>query len=115
MDDRQQEHDISSKAFKNLRSEYYTILLSHAPDITKQYQSIPADLILSGHTHGGQIRLPFIGALLAPGQVLFPKLDRGTFPLDPEQYLYIDSGLGTTRLPVRFFNQSQMSLVTITG
>ena len=115
VDDHATEHDNLAEAFRNLNSGHYTILLSHSPGIIKQDHPIPADLILSGHTHGGQVRFPLIGALIAPGQGFFPAYDKGTFQLSPGQYLYIDSGLGTTRLPMRFLNQSQLSLMTITG
>ncbi|MFD1362474.1 metallophosphoesterase [Lentibacillus salinarum] len=113
VDDPATEHDNLSDAFSQINDDDYTILLAHAPDIVHLYDTIPADLILSGHTHGGQIRFPFIGALVAPGQGFFPRLDKGTYQLGPDQYLYIDSGLGTTRMPVRFLNQSQLSLMTI--
>lgn len=108
-------HDDLDQAFQNLTEEPYTILLSHSPGITEIDPAIPADLILSGHTHGGQVRFPFIGALTAPGQGLFPKLTKGTYKMGPDRYLYIDSGLGTSRLPIRFLNPSQLSLITITG
>ncbi|MEW9677182.1 metallophosphoesterase [Lentibacillus sp. L22] len=109
------EHEDLHQAFHQIGDDYYTILLSHSPDITETYYAIPADLILSGHTHGGQVRFPFIGALVAPGQGFFPKRTKGTYTIEPNRYLYIDSGLGTTRLPVRFLNQSQLSLITIVG
>lgn len=103
------------EAFTDINLEKFTVLLSHSPGIIKTYPLLPADLILSGHTHGGQIRVPFVGALVAPDQGLFPKLDKGLFEFGPDQYLYIDSGLGTSRIPIRFLNQSQLSLVTITS
>ncbi len=102
-------------AFRDLNPDYYTILLSHSPGIVGIYDTIPADLILSGHTHGGQVRLPLIGAIASPDKGIFPKLEKGTYSLGSHQYLYIDSGLGTTRLPIRFLNQSQFSLITITS
>ncbi|MEN1967831.1 metallophosphoesterase [Lentibacillus sp. N15] len=108
-------HEDLHQAFHHITDEHYTILLSHSPDITETCHTIPADLILSGHTHGGQVRFPFIGAFVAPGQGFFPKRTKGTYPIGPNQYLYIDSGLGTTRLPMRFLNQSQLSLITIVG
>ncbi|TFJ94156.1 metallophosphoesterase [Lentibacillus salicampi] len=114
VDDFSTEHENLSGAFSNINKAYYTILLSHAPDIVKQYDTIPADLILSGHTHGGQVRFPLIGALVAPGQGFFPSLNKGTYQLGSNQHLYIDSGVGTTRLPIRFLNQSQLTLITIT-
>lgn len=100
-------------AFNKTNRRNFTILLSHAPDIIFKYKDIPADLILSGHTHGGQIRLPFIGALAAPGQGLFPKYNKGLYKLDSGTLLYIDSGVGTSVLPIRFCNRSQISLITI--
>ncbi len=72
------------------------------------------DLILSGHTHGGQARIPFIGAVYAPGQGLLPEYSKGLFEIK-NGWLYIDSGLGNTFLPVRFLNQSQISFIKITS
>lgn len=108
-------HEDIDAALNQVQDGKYTILLSHAPDIINEISNEPIDLILSGHTHGGQIRLPFIGALVAPDQGRFPALDKGLFVRGEKQYLYIDSGLGTTWMPIRFFNQSQLSLITIVG
>ena len=108
--------DNSKKAFSNIDQAQYTILLSHSPNIIeKKYNDISADLILSGHTHGGQVRIPYIGALVTPDQGFFPKLDKGTYKVGLNQYLYIDSGLGTSIAPIRFLNQSQLTLVKITN
>lgn len=100
-------------AFNRIDGKNFTILLSHAPDIIFDNKDIPADLILSGHTHGGQIRLPIIGALVAPGQGFFPKYNKGLYKLDNGGLLYIDSGVGTSTLPIRFYNRSQISLISI--
>lgn len=114
VDDVSTGHEDLKKAFNNIdQEELYTILLSHSPDIIEKYNNIPADLILSGHTHGGQVRFPFIGALVVPDQGFFPKLDKGAYKVGTEQYLYIDSGLGTSIAPIRFLNQSQISLIKI--
>ena len=107
--------DNSKKAFSNIDQAQYTILLSHSPNIIEKYNDISADLILSGHTHGGQVRIPYIGALVTPDQGFFPKLDKGTYKVGLNQYLYIDSGLGTSIAPIRFLNQSQLTLVKITN
>ncbi|MCF6465949.1 phosphoesterase, partial [Clostridium sp. Cult2] len=63
-------------------------------------------------THGGQVRLPIIGAIISPGQGLFPKFDKGVFKIN-KTILYIDSGLGNSILPIRFFNRVQISNITI--
>ncbi|WP_152658098.1 metallophosphoesterase [Oceanobacillus sp. CFH 90083] len=107
------DHENMSMAYSGLDTDKYTILLSHAPLVVQKYPSVEADIILSGHTHGGQVRLPFIGALVAPDEGFFPELQKGVYPLEGERYLYIDSGLGTSALPIRFLNQGQISLITI--
>ncbi|WP_440895042.1 metallophosphoesterase [Amphibacillus sp. Q70] len=96
-------------ALEGVNLTYPTVLLSHSP-ITPDNE---IDLILSGHTHGGQVRLPFIGGLIAPDQGFFPEYDKGIYELDSGATLYIDSGLGTSLLPIRFFNEAQVSIVTI--
>ncbi len=111
VDDVSSSHEDLKKSLNNINQDLYTILLSHSPGIIEEYdKKVPTDLILSGHTHGGQVRFPFIGALVAPDQGLFPEYDKGIFKTGPEQYLYIDSGLGTSVVPIRFLNQSQISL-----
>lgn len=99
-------------AINGVNDENYTLLLSHSPNRPISYLSEIEDLVLSGHTHGGQVRLPLIGAILAPGQGYFPKYDKGTFELG-NTTLYIDSGLGNSVLPIRLFNRVQISNITI--
>ncbi|MRH43455.1 metallophosphoesterase [Aquibacillus halophilus] len=105
-------HEDVQQAFSGVSDDSYTVLLSHSPGIVENYH-IPAELTLSGHTHGGQVRFPFIGALVAPDQGFLPKLDKGKYKLGQNQYLYIDSGLGTSILPIRFLNPSQLSLIRV--
>ncbi len=61
------------------------------------------------------MRLPFIGAIIAPGQGYFPKYDKGIFELGNNTILYIDSGLGNSVFPIRAFNRIQISNITIKG
>lgn len=114
IDDASTDHENMEAALAGINKKYYTILLSHTPAI-KKFKDIPADLILSGHTHGGQVRLPVIGAIIAPGQGLFPKFDKGVFHILENRYLYIDSGLGTSLAPIRFLNKSQLSFIRISN
>ena len=100
------------KALQGLNEKNYTILLSHSPNRPLYYSSGVEDLILAGHTHGGQIRLPIIGPIVAPGQGYFPKYDKGIFQLE-NGVLYIDSGLGNSVLPIRFLNRVQISNIKI--
>lgn len=100
---------------KNISQQDFSILLLHNPDLAINNENIKADLILSGDTHGGQVRLPFWGAIFVPGQGFFPKYSKGSYIMPNESLLYIDSGLGNTLLPIRFLNQSQISIIQIMG
>jgi len=91
----------------------FSLLLAHDAFPVVKEEGMGFDLILSGHTHGGQVRLPFIGAIFVPGQGLFAEYDKGLFNLNEKTLLYIDSGLGNTFLPLRFLNRSQVSLITL--
>lgn len=116
VDDPSTWHDDVETAFQGVDSQKnYTVLLAHAPDLIFRNKDLPADLMLSGHTHGGQIRLPFVGAIAVPGQRLFPAYDKGIFELENSTTLYLDSGVGTSIWPIRFLNRSQITLITIKG
>ena len=102
------------QAFDGIDQQLYTILLSHSPDFVNDYKVKPADLILSGHTHGGKVKIPFAGSLVPPGQGLLPEYDQGMYRIGYNQLLYVDRGLGTSVVHVRFFNQCQISLMEVT-
>ena len=101
-----------NKAIEGIDEKDYNIILSHSPNRPLRYLNGKEDLILSGHTHGGQVRLPIIGAVIAPGQGYFPKYDKGLFELE-NSILYIDSGLGNSVFPIRFLNRVQISNVLV--
>ncbi|MFA5086728.1 MAG: metallophosphoesterase [Candidatus Paceibacterota bacterium] len=98
---------------KNIPQNSFSILILHNPDLAISNNEVKEDLILSGDTHGGQIRLPIVGAIAVPGQPLFPKYSKGLYKLGNGSLLYIDSGLGNTLMPIRFLNRSQISLIII--
>lgn len=98
--------------FEDIKDETYNLLLSHSPNRPIKYLDKKIDLILAGHTHGGQVRLPFIGGIIAPGQGLFPKYDKGIINLG-DTILYIDSGLGNSVFPLRLFNRVQITNIEI--
>ena len=101
---------------KNLSGEenIYTILLTHRPELFDTYVSSHIDLVLSGHTHGGQFRFPFIGGLIAPNQGFFPKYDAGLFT-EGNTYMIISRGLGNSVVPLRFNNRPELILVELVG
>lgn len=97
---------------KELEDKFSLLLVHDAFPLIKQGGN-GFDLILSGHTHGGQVRAPFFGAIFVPGQGFFALYDKGLFSLNEKTRLYIDSGIGNTFLPLRFLNRSQASLIRI--
>lgn len=100
-----------SEILGNLCSEdFFSILLAHHPEMLDIYSKSPADLVLSGHAHGGQIRLPFIGGLFAPGQGFLPEYTNGAFTQN-NTTLIVSRGLGNSVFPLRINNFPQ--LVTI--
>ena len=90
----------------------YTILLSHRPELFETYVCCGVDLVLCGHAHGGQFRLPFIGGLVAPNQGLFPKYDSGLYA-DGKTNMVVSRGLGNSIIPFRFNNRPDVVLVEL--
>ena len=90
----------------------YRILLAHRPEYFADYVAADFDLVLSGHTHGGQVRLPWIGALFATGQGLFPEYDAGMYT-QGDTDMFVSRGVGTTGLPFRFCNQPEIVVVEL--
>ncbi len=92
--------------------EKYQILLAHNPDYFETYARWGADLVLSGHVHGGIMRLPLLGGVISPTLLLFPKYDGGLFKKDSSAMI-LSRGLGTHTLPVRIFNPGELILFTV--
>ena len=90
----------------------FTILLCHRPELFKIYVQNQVDVTLSGHAHGGQIRLPFVGGLIAPNQGLFPKYDAGLFT-EGASHMVVSRGLGNSVLPLRVNNRPEVVVVTL--
>ncbi len=104
---------VSTKLYSLADTESsYTILLSHRPELFESYASSGIDLVLSGHAHGGQFRLPFIGGLVAPNQGLFPKYDAGLYTESSTQ-MVVSRGIGNSIIPVRFNNRPEIVMVEL--
>ncbi|MBM7869666.1 putative MPP superfamily phosphohydrolase [Clostridium pascui] len=97
--------------FKNIDTNF-NILLSHRPEQFSIYKEINVNLVFSGHAHGGQIRVPFIGGLVAPNQGLFPKYTGGVYN-DGETSMVVSRGLGNSIFPLRVFNRPELVVVTL--
>lgn len=96
----------------NLKDEDYKILLSHRPELFETYVNNKVDLALTGHAHGGQIVLPFVGGLIAPDQGFFPKYRDGQYDKDGTSMI-VSRGLGDSILPVRINNNYHLVLVEL--
>ncbi len=88
-------------------NDNFKILLSHRPELFEVYVEYDFDLVLSGHAHGGQVRIPFIGGLVAPDQGLLPKYDAGLFEKD-NTTMYVSRGLGNSVIPLRVNNNPEI-------
>ncbi len=107
-----EEHDYEVM-LSELERDRLNILLSHSPVRASWYADGKADLILSGHTHGGQVRLPLVGGVVSPGQGFFPHYDKGLMELPGGTMLHIDSGIGNSVLPIRIMNPVQYTQIRI--
>lgn len=92
--------------------EQYNILIAHNPQFFKQYELWGADLILSGHLHGGIVRIPFLGGMIAPNYKIFPKYDAGKFNKNKTTML-VSRGLGMHTIPIRVFNHCELVVVEL--
>lgn len=103
-------------SFSNIKDmEGYKILLSHRPEKVDLYSTLPFDLVLSGHSHGGQIRIPFLlNGLYAPHQGFFPKYAGGVYEF--ENYtLVVSRGVYFNLFLPRIFNPPEIVVVDIEG
>ena len=105
---------ISRQAISGLQNESdgFTVLLSHRPDLFNVYVDVGVDLIFSGHAHGGQFRLPFIGGLVAPNQGFFPKYDAGRFD-EGNTTMIVSRGVGNSIIPFRINNSPEIVVVEL--
>lgn len=99
------------QALEDVDSADFTVLLAHRPELLAKYAQFPFDLVVSGHAHGGQVRIPgVLNGLYAPNQGWFPKLAGGAYTQDGTT-LIVSRGLAVrTRLP-RIFNRPEVVLV----
>ena len=103
---------VTQSALTELHNESdgYTILLAHRPELFDTYVDVGVDLVFSGHAHGGQFRLPFIGGLFAPNQGLFPEYDSGLYTEGITNML-VSRGVGNSLIPLRINNRPEIIVV----
>lgn len=94
--------------------DMFTILLAHRTEDFQEYVDAEIDVTLAGHAHGGQVRIPFIGGLIAPAQGFFPSYTSGLHKFGQSK-LIINRGLGNSIIPYRIFNLPELVVVTLTS
>ena len=105
---------VSRQAITSLQNESdgFTVLLSHRPELFDLYVDTGVDLVFSGHAHGGQFRLPFVGGLVAPNQGFFPKYDAGQFT-EENTTMIVSRGVGNSIIPFRINNPPELVVVEL--
>ncbi|WP_096233565.1 metallophosphoesterase [Thermoanaerobacterium sp. RBIITD] len=97
----------------SLDNNSYNILLTHNPVYFDTYSNWGADLTLSGHIHGGMVRIPFMGGLLSPEREIFPKYDAGEYQINGKE-LIVNRGLGNS-FGFRIFNRPEISVIILSN
>lgn len=106
------EHSVEETMY-GINEEQINLLLIHEPDLIDKYKEYPIDLALSGHSHGGQVYIPFYGP--AKKNILSEKYNRGFFNIDNERetQFYVSTGLGNTKVPFRFLTIPEVAVFDI--
>ena len=92
--------------------ELYSVLLIHRPELLETYAKAGMNLVFSGHSHGGQVRIPFVGGVIAPNQGFFPQYDGGLYTLGDTQ-MVVSRGLGNSLAPLRVNNRPEIVLAEL--
>ena len=111
LDDPVTGHDNLRLALSKIERRDACILVAHSPEVVRNLGNWDIDLVLAGHTHGGQVRLPLIGALYVP----YGSRDHleGWFDVPPGARLHVSRGLGWSWLPIRFLCRPTIDVITL--
>lgn len=103
--------DYLESILGNPQKDSYNVLLAHNPDYFPMYAKWKADLVLSGHVHGGMVRVPIWGkGVVSPNVRLFPKYDGGVFA-EEDSTMILSRGLGMHTIPIRLFNPGELIVI----
>lgn len=103
--------DYLESILGNPKEDSYNVLLAHNPDYFPMYAKWKADLVLSGHVHGGMVRVPIWGkGVVSPNVRLFPKYDGGVFT-EADSTMILSRGLGMHTIPIRLFNPGELIVI----
>lgn len=104
--------DYYAENYRKLDTTGWTVLLAHRPYEFETFASLKANLVLSGHEHGGQIRIPFLGGVFAPGEGFFPKYDSGVYRKN-DTTMVVSRGLGNSVAPIRINNTPELTVIEL--
>ena len=104
--------DYLPKLLGEAREDACQILIAHNPQYFREYAAWGADVVVSGHVHGGIMRLPVLGGVLSPNMTLFPKYDGGRFDVG-RSAMILSRGLGTHTIPLRIFNPGELVVLKL--
>ena len=108
---RLQESDMK-RYLGEARKDAFELLIAHNPEYFKAYSEWGADLTVSGHVHGGIMRLPFVGGIVSPRLIEFPRYSDGQYTLNNKNMI-VSCGLGTHTIHVRVFNPAELSVIDL--
>ncbi len=106
--------DVIEEYLGRCDDECFSILLAHNPEYFKSYSGWGASLTLSGHVHGGILRLPVLGGVISPSLRLFPTYDAGLYRQDDKE-LVLSRGVGLHHIKLRYFNRPEVSVIDISS
>ena len=107
-------NNAQNVAHEDSEKNEFTVVLAHEPQYLARYAGTGVDLVLSGHAHGGQFRLPFVGGIVAPDQGFLPEYTAGEYYMNGTEMI-VSRGLGNSVIPVRLFNYPEIVCVELVG
>ena len=105
------ENDLATSV-AGMDNRVFRILLTHRPELLPLYAQSKFNLVFAGHAHGGQVRLPFMGGVVAPNQGFLPEYTAGVHDYEQTQ-MVVSRGLGNSIIPLRLFNRPEIVAVTL--
>lgn len=97
---------------RDVSTEEFVLLLSHRPELFDMYCEQKVDVVLTGHVHGGQVRIPYIGGIIGPGQGILPDYDAGLYE-SGDTKMILSRGLGQSIIPFRVNNPPELVVVKL--
>ena len=104
--------EILKGILQDVPKEEFVLLLSHRPEMFDMYCKQAVDMVLTGHVHGGQVRIPYIGGIIGPGQGILPDYDAGLYEADGTK-MVLSRGLGQSIIPFRVNNPPELVVVEL--